>query len=306
VTPRIVSLLPSATEILCALGLESALVGRSHECDYPSTVRRLPVCTESKIGNGGATRAIHASISEILQNDISVYRVDAELLRQLSPTHIITQIQCEVCAVSLRDVEQAVADWNRAPRIVPLNPQSLEDVFHDVRRAAGALGCRGAGETLVGSMRSRMDAIAAVARRLRPKPRVAAIEWLDPLMAAGNWMPTLIELAGGISALGETGKHSAWIGWKDLIASDPDIIIVMPCGFHIADSERDWDLLAAHRAWGALRAVQSGRVFIADGNQFFNRPGPRLAESLEILAEILHPKCFRFGHENVGWQRCEG
>lgn len=305
-TPRIVSLLPSATEILCALGLESALVGRSHECDYPLTVRRLPVCTESKIGNGSATRAIHASISEILQNDISVYRVDAELLRQLAPTHIVTQIQCEVCAVSLRDVEQAVADWNHAPRIVPLNPQSLEDVFDDVRRTAGALGCRGAGETLAGSMRSRMDAMAAVARRLRPKPRVAAIEWLDPLMAAGNWMPTLIELAGGISALGKTGKHSAWIGWKDLIASDPDIIIVMPCGFHIADSERDWDLLAAHRAWGTLRAVQSGHVFIADGNQFFNRPGPRLVESLEILAEILHPKCFRFGHENVGWQRCEG
>ena len=302
--PRIVSLLPSATEIICALGLEPALVGRSHECDYPPGVRRLPVCTEPKIAVGGTTHSIHAGISDIVRHDISVYRVHSDLLRQLKPTHIVTQVQCEVCAVSLRDVEAALAGWEVAPRIVPLNPESLDDVFDDIRRTAYALDCDDEGQRLVASIRTKMEGIAATAC-LQPKPRVAAIEWIDPLMAAGNWIPTLIELAGGIPVLGEAGKHSAWIDWNDLIASDPDVIIVMPCGFHIADSERDWDLLASHPAWKTLRAVRDGRVFIVDGSQFFNRPGPRLADSVEILAEVLHPTRFHFGHRNVGWKRCD-
>jgi iron complex transport system substrate-binding protein len=303
VTPRIVSLLPSATEIICALGLEPALVGRSHECDYPPSVHRLPVCTEPKIAAGGTTHSIHAGISDVVRHDISVYRVHSELLRELKPTHIVTQVQCEVCAVSLRDVEAALAGWEVAPRIVPLNPESLDNVFDDIRRTACALDCDDEGQKLVDSMRLRMGAIAATAR-LQPGPRVAAIEWIDPLMAAGNWMPTLIELAGGIPALGKAGRHSAWIDWDDLVASDPDVIIVMPCGFHISDSERDWHLLASHPSWKTLRAVRDGRVFIVDGNQFFNRPGPRLVDSLEILAEILHPTRFHFGHRNVGWKRC--
>jgi iron complex transport system substrate-binding protein len=303
VTPRIVSLLPSATEIICALGLEPALVGRSHECDYPPSVHRLPVCTEPKIAAGGTTHSIHAGISDVVRHDISVYRVHSELLRELKPTHIVTQVQCEVCAVSLRDVEAALARWEVAPRIVPLNPESLDNVFDDIRRTACALDCDDEGQKLVDSMRVKMGAIAATAR-LQPRPRVAAIEWIDPLMAAGNWMPTLIELAGGIPALGEAGRHSAWIDWDDLVASDPDVIIVMPCGFHISDSERDWDLLASHPSWKTLRAVRDDRVFIVDGNQFFNRPGPRLVDSLEILAEILHPTRFHFGHRNVGWKRC--
>ncbi len=281
--PRIVSLLPSATEIVCALGFQDALVGRSHECDFPHGVERLPVCTAPKV-SGADTRAIHASVSAILQNDISVYRVDSELLRRLQPTHIVTQIQCEVCAVSLRDVETAIADWTGiAPKLIPLNPQSLDDVFDDIRRTAAALGIDG--QSLVNAMRSKMQAIAAFQHA--QKPRVVIIEWIEPLMVAGNWMPALVAMAGGTDVLGDDGQPSSWITWDDLEGADPDIIIVAPCGFRIEDSQRDLHLLSSNPKWRSLRAVRDENVFVVDGNQFFNRPGPRLVESLEILAGIV-------------------
>jgi iron complex transport system substrate-binding protein len=281
---RIVSLLPSATEIVCALGLQDALVGRSHECDFPPGVERLPVCTEPKISRGD-TRAIHADVSAILQQDISVYRVDSDLLRRLAPTHIVTQVQCEVCAVSLRDVEAALADWDGgAPRVVPLNPQSLDDVFTDIRNVGQSLDCSDTAESLIGSMRARMQAIAS--RRADP-PRVVVIEWIEPLMVAGNWMPALVQMAGGIDALGKADRPSSWIKWDDLTRADPDIIVVSPCGFTVEDSQRDLHLLSSNPDWHSLRAVQREQVFIVDGNQFFNRPGPRLVESLEILAGIV-------------------
>ena len=281
--PRIVSLLPSATEIVCALGFQDALVGRSHECDFPRGVERLPVCTAPKVG-GADTRAIHASVSAILQDDISVYRVDSDLLRELQPTHIVTQIQCEVCAVSLRDVEAAIADWTGiAPKLIPLNPQSLDDVFDDIRRTAAALGTDG--QSLVSAMRSKMQAIATSSPV--QKPRVVIIEWIEPLMVAGNWMPALVAMAGGTDVLGDDGQPSSWITWDDLEGADPDIIIVAPCGFRIEDSQRDLHLLSANPTWSSLRAVRDENVFIVDGNQFFNRPGPRLVESLEILAGIV-------------------
>jgi iron complex transport system substrate-binding protein len=276
---RIVSLLPSATEIVCALGFESALVGRSHECDFPRGVERLPICTAPKVG-GRDTREIHDSVTAILQHDISVYSVDAALLRDLAPTHIVTQIQCDVCAVSLRDVEAALADWSgiAAPRIVALNPQSLDDVFDDIRRTGCALGVDA--DPLIASMKSRMDGRTPTSAHVA-KPRVVFIEWIEPLMAGGNWMPELIDLAGGSNVL------SSWITWDQLADADPDIIVVAPCGFDVAASQRDWHYLASNPAWNNLRAVQNGNVHIEDGNQFFNRPGPRLAESFEILAELF-------------------
>ena len=280
---RIISLLPSATEIVCALGFGDALVGRSHECDFPIGVERLPVCTAPKVG-GADSRAIHASVSAILQNDISVYRVDSDLLRSLRPTHVVTQIQCEVCAVSLRDVEEALAGWTgAAPRLIPLNPQSLESVYDDIRRTGAAIGADG--DSLVGAMRAKMQSIASSAGAR--KPRVVIIEWIEPLMAGGNWMPTLVSMAGGIDPLGAEDRPSAWITWDDLVEADPDIIVVAPCGFRVEDSQRDFHLLESHPEWQSLRAVRNGRVFIVDGNQYFNRPGPRLVESLEILADIV-------------------
>jgi len=278
---RIVSLLPSATEIVCALGLESSLVGRSHECDFPHGVERLPVCTAPKVG-GRDTREIHASVGAILQNDISVYSFDGELLRALAPTHIVTQVQCDVCAVSLRDVENAIADWAgiATPRIVALNPQSLDDVFDDIRRTGVALSADG--DALVHSMKSRMR------RRTREtKPRVVVIEWLEPLMSAGNWMPALVEMAGGINLLSEPDKHSPWMTWEDLAAADPDVVVIAPCGFRVHETERDMHYLTSNPRWQSLRAVRANQVHVVDGNQYFNRPGPRLVESLDILTEIF-------------------
>jgi iron complex transport system substrate-binding protein len=278
---RIVSLLPSATEIVCALGLQDALVGRSHECDFPPGVERLPVLTRAKM-HGKATREIHDSVAAILREDISVYSVDADLLRDLQPTHIVTQIQCDVCAVSLRNVEAAIADWSGvAPAVIPLNPQSLNDVFEDIQRTAKLLDVDS--EPLISCMRSRMTP-----RTSAHRPTVVVIEWIEPLMAAGNWMPELVSLAGGTSLLGRNGSHSDWIRWNDLVAADPDVIVIAPCGFRIEDSQRDMHLLTSNPKWRSLRAVQHDRVFIVDGSQYFNRPGPRLAESLDILREIVH------------------
>ncbi len=297
---RIVSLLPSATEIVCALGARERLVGRSHECDYPLDVAALPICTEAKVRADGDSETIHASVMSVLEQDISVYRVYSELLRELRPSVIVTQVQCDVCAVSLRDVEAAIAEWiGDSSRIVALNPASLESVWADIRHVAEAIG-RPA-ESLVASLRRRIAEIAERAQSLPLRPRVATIEWMSPLMAAGNWMPQLIELAGAINLLGKPGEHSPWLKWDDLVAADPDVILILPCGFSIPHTRRDMCFLTERPEWQELRAARTGKVFIADGNQYFNRPGPRLVESLEILAEILHPEAFDFGHRGRGW-----
>src|SRR5207253_1716535 len=216
--PRIVSLIASATEIVCALGFEDELVGRSHECDYPPAVKRLPVCTSPKFEVEGLSYEIDQRVKAILQEALSVYRVDAAQLEALRPT-------------------------------------------------------------------------------------VACMEWSEPLMAAGNWMPELVEMAGGINLFGEAGKHSPWMTWDELVAKDPDVILITPCGFDIRRTLEETELLTGQAEYANLKAAQTGRVFVADGNQYFNRPGPRLVESLEILAELLHPATFPFGHEGTGWQR---
>lgn len=299
---RIVSLLPSATEIVCALGARSRLVGRSHECDFPNDVGALPVCTEAKIRVDGDSETIHGDVTAILERDISVYRVHSDVLRELQPAVIVTQVQCDVCAVSLRDVEAAIADWLEHPaKIVALNPATLDNVWADIASVANAIDKGDVGIRLADSLRRRIDAIAQRARSLASRPRVATIEWISPLMAAGNWMPELIELAGGVSLFGRRGEHSPWIEWDDLVTSDPDVIVILPCGFSIERSQGDMHFLTDRPEWHDLRAVRSRNVYIADGNQYFNRPGPRLAESLEILTEIFHPETFDFGYGGQGW-----
>ncbi len=301
---RIVSLIASSTEIVCALGFGDDLVGRSHECDYPTWVSRLPVCTAPKFPTDGTSYEIDQRVKAILAEGLSVYRVDAERLRELAPDVVVTQSQCEVCAVSLRDVKQAVCQWiDSQPRIVSLESNALRDVWRDIRAVASALGAADRGEALVARLRSRIDDIACRARSVVRRPTVAVIEWIDPLMAAGNWMPELVERAGGVNLFGEAGRHSPWMSFEDLVRRDPDWILVIPCGFDLERTQREMALLAAHPQWRTLRAVRERRVVLGDGNQFFNRPGPRLVESLEILAEVLHPEAFRFGHEGVGW-RC--
>ncbi len=304
--PRIISLIASATEIVCALGFEDCLVGRSHECDYPATVKHLPVCTSPKFEVEGLSYQIDERVKAILQESLSVYRVDAELLDSLQPTHLITQSQCEVCAVSFKDVEQAVCQLtNSRPVIVSLEPNALADVWRDIRRVGVALEAAPHAEAVIAKLQRRMHEITRQARELPARPTVACIEWIEPLMAGGNWMPELIDLAGGINLFGEAGKHSPWLTWEDLVAGNPDVILITPCGFDIRRTLEETHLLAQRAEWKNLKAVTAERVFVADGNQYFNRPGPRLVESLEILAEMLHPDHFQFGHERTGWVRLQ-
>jgi iron complex transport system substrate-binding protein len=304
--PRVVSLISSATEIVCALGLERALVGRSHECDYPPSVQRLPQCTRPRFNVEGTSKEIDERVKQALHEGPSVYHVDAALLRELRPDVVITQAQCEVCAVSPRDVENAVCSWGSGrPRIVTLLPNCLADVWTDIQNVADALEFAERGRQLIASLRSRMDEIARQAANI-DKPRIACIEWIDPLMAAGNWTPELIQLAGGVELFGKAGAHSGWLKWEELQEQNPDMLLAAPCGFGLRRTLDELPTLTHHSNWRELTAVRTGRVYAADGNQFFNRPGPRLVESLEILAEILHPQLFRFGHEGTGWQRFDG
>ncbi len=302
--PRIASLLPSTTEIACALGFREGLVGRSHECDFPAGVEELPVLTEPKLDARGTSREIDDRVKALVRDGLSVYRVDAERLRELAPDVILTQDQCEVCAASLADVEEALAAWvGGRPRVVSLNPRSLGDVWGDVVRVAEALGDSDRGFALAQEMANAVTEVAERTQRIRERPRVACIEWIDPPMAAGNWMPELVTLAGGRDLFGEGGAHSPWLAWKDVVAADPDVLVLMPCGFDVTRTRAELPPLLAQPGWDGLSAVKSGRVYLTDGNQYMNRPGPRLVESLAILAEVLHPEEFRGAHEGAGWER---
>ena len=299
---RVVSLIASSTGIVCALGCESWLVGRSHECDFPPSVKQLPVCTEPLIDPSRPSAEIDRQVKDVMREALSVYRVHRDVLEGLQPDVIITQSQCEVCAVSMRDVEGAIAGWLESrPRLVSLEPMGLADVWSDVHRVADALGVPERGDRLVAGLQERVAAISQRAPAAAERPSVACIEWIDPLMAAGNWVPELVELAAGVNLFGEAGKHSPWMTWEALRRADPDVIVIMPCGFDVARTLEELPALTRRPDWISLRAVRSGRVYVTDGNQYFNRPGPRLVESLEILAELFHPGVFSFGHEGTGW-----
>jgi len=295
---RIVSLLSSATETVCALGMESALVGRSHECDAPATVLSLPACTRARIDASASSAAIDAAVKQSLTNALSLYEVDGALLEQLRPDVLITQDLCKVCAVSTQDVEDAVCRMiGSRPRIVAVNPTGLPQVFSDMVLIADAIGCRERGVQLVAGLQERLRELSARANGWGRRPTVACLEWLDPLMAAGNWMPELVELAGGACLFGRAGEHSPWMTFDDLLREDPDVIVAMPCGFDLPRTKKEMAVLTAHPAWGRLRAVRNGRVHVADGNAFFNRPGPRVVEAAEMLAEAIQPGAFRYGHD---------
>jgi iron complex transport system substrate-binding protein len=286
---RIVSLISSATEIVYALG--ERVVGRSHECDYPPRVLTLPCCTRPRIPVTGSSLEIDTLVKQSAVEAISIYEVFDDVLEQLQPTHILTQTQCEVCAVSLRDVERSCASrLASSPQIVSLQPNALADIWEDMRRVARCLGIAEKGEAAVAALRARMADISARAKSQPERPSVACIEWLAPLMAAGNWMPELVEMAGGVNLFGEAGKHSPWMTWEELIERDPDVIVAMPCGFDLARTQREMYWLTENPAFSRLKAARTGRVHAVDGNSYFNRPGPRIVESLEQLAALLHPK----------------
>lgn len=298
--PRIVSLLPSATEIAVAVGHGEQLVGRSHECDFPPFVQALPVCTSTKLEKGLTSLEIDNRVQEIVRQGLSVYAVDAPLLRSLKPDVILTQSQCAVCAVTPLDLEEALAEWvGTTPVLLSLAPDTLDDVWGDLRRVGAATDAEEAAERAIEELQERLRTMSTL-RSSATLPTVAAVEWIEPLMAAGNWVPELITIAGGEPLFAKAGQHSPWLEWDALVAADPDVIMLMPCGYQIPQTLGDLGPLTARTGWDQLAAVRSGRVFIADGHHFFNRPGPRLVESARIIAEVLDVDA---AGEGRGWQR---
>lgn len=295
---RIVSLLASATEMINELGCLEQLVGRSHECDYPPEVMALPVVSKVQIDIETSSANIDAQIRQLAQEALtpanaamkalSIYTIDIELLQALQPDIIFTQTQCEVCAVSERDVVQAVQQLaGLHPQIVSLAPYWLNDVWNDVLRVGEALGRPELAEHLVDGYKKVLVDLLERTSRFGEKPRVVVLEWLDPLMAAGNWTPELVSYAGGEHILSQVGLHSSWLNWQELQQADPDLIVLSPCGYSIERTMLDVPLLQQHLEWQKLKAVQNGRVYIIDGNQYLNRSGPRLVDSAQLLARVI-------------------
>jgi iron complex transport system substrate-binding protein len=285
---RIASLLPSATEIVCALGARAELVGRSHECDFPADVGDVPVLTSARIGPLPSSKAIDRAVRDVLRDALAIYQIDLERLREARPDVIVTQDLCNVCAVSLDDVRAAVARLaERDVAIVNLHPTRLGEIWDDVARVAGAIGRAGMGQEVVADLRARVAEIARRAGTLRTRPRVVTIEWIDPVMIGGMWMPELVALAGGEPLVTRPGEHAPTFTRDRLAAVDPDVVVVKPCGFGLERTLAEIDVLreALPRSWRA-------RVYVADGNAYFNRPGPRIVESLEIMAACVHPDAF--------------
>lgn len=301
-SPRVVSLLPAATEIVAALGYRHCLVGRSHECDFPADVQSLPVCTRPLFDVSGTSRAIDEQVRSALKESAALYGVRSEVLEQLRPTLIVGQQQCDVCAIPQEVVEQAVCSLpSPRPALVSLQAQNISEVFRDIAIIADVLGDPAAGQQLIARLSERMEVLAQALNGVTESPSVVGIEWMEPLMSAGNLVPDLISLARGTPVLAESGRHSPWMTWDQLAAADPDVIVVMPCGFNLDRTIQELALLTDHPAWPGLKAVRTRRVFIADGNQYFNCLGPRFVEGAEILAEILHPERVPSRHQGGGW-----
>jgi len=292
---RIVALLPSATEILYGLGLGDRVVGVSHECDYPPEVLGKPRVTMTAVNAGADSPEIDRQVQQRVAAGEALYGVDVGLLGRLQPDLIVTQAQCDVCAVRHEDVLRAVAELPLPnTQVVALNPQSLADLWSDVRRVAAAAAVADRGETYVAGLQRRVEKVRSLtgSRRSDQRPRAVLVEWIEPLMLAGNWMPELVELAGARHDLTEAGRHSRYVPWERVIEHDPQWIGVCPCGFDVQRTIREAERLPTKPGWSRLSAVQAGRVFAVDGNAYFNRSGPRLVDSLEILAHLLHPELF--------------
>jgi iron complex transport system substrate-binding protein len=243
-------------------------------------------------------------VRERAADAVSIYDLDSDLIAHLRPTHILTQTQCKVCAVSLDDVEHALrlrTDTNA--RIISLEPHALHDVWQDIRRVAEACGCPTEADRMIQCLKQRMQVIEEAAATAQRRPKVATIEWVEPLMVGGNWIPELIEKANATNLFGATGQHSPYVQWDEIIAADPDVLIAFPCGFDLERTRGELYWLTERPGWTDLRAVRDGQVYYCDGNQFMNRPGPRLVESLQIFAEILHPDQFPPVLEHTGWER---
>jgi iron complex transport system substrate-binding protein len=301
---RVASLLASGTELVCALGLGDRLVARSHECDFPAWVKRLPAVSRPTFDVAGSSADIDARVRERLRAGAPLYEIDETLLASLAPEVVVTQTHCEVCAVSPSDLAHGTRARLERRQVVALETGTIDGILAGFQSVAAVLGAADAGRALVAGIRGRLAALAKRTGALPdPRPTVACLEWIEPLFAMGNWGPELVALAGGTCALGVAGAHSTTLPWQALRDADPDVIVVAPCGFGIDRTLAEMPSLAAHPDWAGLAAVRAGRVYVADGNLYFNRSGPLLFDTPEILAEILHPDAFAPAHEGTVWRR---
>jgi iron complex transport system substrate-binding protein len=295
---RVVSLLPAATEIVAALGCLDALVGVSHECDWPPPVGVLPRVTRCAIhGNALPSGDTDRWVTDTLARTGTLYTMDEALLRRLAPDVIVTQRLCDVCAVGYDSVTAFAATLPGPPAVVNLEPSTLDDVFADVRRVAEALGVPERATAVIAALRARVDAVAAAAAD-RPRRRCVLLEWIDPPYRSGHWGPELVSLAGGVDPLGRAGEDAARVAWDDVVAAAPEVLVLACCGYDVARTRADVPLLTARPGWSTLPAVRTGAVWAIDGSAYVSRPGPRLVDSLELLAELIHPDVFagRFPH----------
>jgi iron complex transport system substrate-binding protein len=286
---RIVSLLPSATEIICQLGLSDQLVGVTHECDYPDVVQRLPKVTRSFIPSDAASREIDCLVSERLRSARALYTLDLPVLRTLRPELIVTQTLCDVCAVAESEVEEAIGSLPGKPRVVNLEPTCLDDVFECLRLVGAATHCENRAKQEILALKARVAEAAERSDRIADWPRVVLLEWIDPPFSSGHWNPELVQLAGGRETVGAAGARSRAVDWREIVGAAPDVMVIACCGFDVPRTLQDFPTLQSYAGWNELPCVTAGRLYVVDGSAYFNRPGPRLVDSLEILAHALHP-----------------
>jgi iron complex transport system substrate-binding protein len=300
--PRIVSLISSATEILYLLGLDECVVGVSHECDYPPQIAGLPRLTRSLVESAASSRDIDDQVRTLAGQQSALYTIDAELLASLAPNLIITQAQCDVCAVRYEDVVSVVrtSPALKNAHVLALNPTRLADVLNDIRRIGAAAGVEQKANDVVHALTSRVNAVRQITSQIsiEERPRVACLEWIDPPMLAANWTPELVAWAGGNDGLPIDGRHSSYADWDAIARFDPEIIVILPCGFDVERAVVEAQVLPALPQWNSLAAVRNGWVYAADGNAYFNRSGPRLVDSLEILSRLFHPTLFASREEH--------
>lgn len=288
---RVVSLLPSASEMVCFAGAGDWLVGVTHECDHPPGVEKLPRLTRSRVDSSLAGAEIDAAVNRLVTDAESIYALDAESLESLAPDLVITQGLCEVCAVSTDLVEEAVSGLPNRPELLVLNPTSLEDVLSDSVRIGDALGRGGETREKVEGLRSRLGEVEAAVAGL-PRPAVGCIEWLDPPFSAGHWVPEMVRLAGGRELFAGPGERSVRLDWETIFEAAPEVLVLMPCGFDARRAAEEARPLLDLPGWPEVPAVHDDRVWVVDANSFFSRPAPRLVEGVEILARMLHPEAF--------------
>jgi iron complex transport system substrate-binding protein len=287
---RIVSLLPSATEIVCELGLGDSLVGVTHECDYPAFVRGLPKVTRTLVPHDAPSGEIDALVREKLKGARALYSLELEVLERLKPELIVTQALCDVCAVAESEVTAAACALPGSPRVVNLEPMRLAEVFDCLRMVGEAAGVPARASEAVARLEARVQAVESRTRDVAERPRVALLEWIDPPFGCGHWSPEIVRLAGGVEVVGREGQPSRTTPWPEFVAAAPEVLVVACCGFDRERTRQDLPLLASYPAFRELPAVRSRRVYLLDGNAYFSRPGPRLVDSLEILAHALHPE----------------